>query len=103
MRLPGIALLSASVALLASSPAAAGSGCDAGKDAASVVYHIFDAADQDQDGLLTQAEYEDAGLQRYGVSFAESDTNADGATSLEEYLELYLRHHPVRSPEETEA
>jgi hypothetical protein len=103
MRLLSFALLAASAALVMSSPAAAGSGCSANKDAGSVVYHIFDAADRDQDGLLTRAEYEDAGLQDYGVSFSESDTNADGATSVEEYLELYLRHHPVSPVDESEA
>jgi hypothetical protein len=103
MRFLRFILIPASAALLASSPAAAGSGCSAGKDGSSIVYDLFDAADRDHDGLLTRAEYEDAGLQGYGVSFSESDLNADGTTSLEEYLELYLRHHPARATDESEA
>ncbi len=59
-----------------------------------VVEHIFDVADQDQSGTLTSVEYAEAGLERYGVSFDESDTDGNGETSLEEYLELYERHHP---------
>jgi hypothetical protein len=65
-----------------------------GHDGHAVVKHIFDIADKDQSGSLTQAEYEDAELQRFGVSFAESDTNDDGETTMAEYLELYQRHHP---------
>jgi hypothetical protein len=66
-----------------------------GEDAFSVVQHIFDMADKDSSGTLTRAEYRDAGLQRYGVSFDECDANADGETSMPEYLALYVRHHPA--------
>jgi hypothetical protein len=65
-----------------------------GHDGHDVVKHIFDVADKDQNGSLTRAEYEDAKLQRFGVSFDESDSNADGETTMAEYLELYQRHHP---------
>ena len=51
-------------------------------------------AGRDGDGSLTRTEYEGAGLQRFGVSFDESDTDADGSTSLAEYVERYERHHP---------
>jgi hypothetical protein len=68
----------------------AGEGCSSGQ---SVVQHIFDAADQDGSGGLSAAEYGAAGLERFGVTFAESDLNGDGETSLAEYLELYERHH----------
>ncbi len=67
---------------------------DHGCDAQAKVQHIFDAADTNSDGSLTPAEYEDAGLQQYGVSFDESDLNADGATTWAEYLELFEAHHP---------
>lgn len=79
---------SAGVALVAT---AGGGHC--GGD--SVVQHIFDMADEDRDGALTREEYEEAGLERYGVSFEETDANADGVTSMAEYLELYQRHHPA--------
>ena len=69
-------------------------GCSSKPDPVSVVQNIFEKADRDGDGLLTQAEYEGAGLQNFGVSFAASDTNSDGTTSLEEYVELYEQHHP---------
>jgi len=65
------------------------------------VQHIFDGADQDRDGNLTRSEYESAGLQDFGVSFEESDTDANGGTSMAEYLALYKRHHPA--PDEGEA
>ncbi len=65
-----------------------------GQDAGSVVGHIFSIADTDGSGTLTRAEYGDAGLERYGVSFDASDANGDGETSVSEYLELYERHHP---------
>ncbi len=68
----------------------AGPGCGA----TSMVQHIFDKADEDGDGALTQAEYEGAGLQEYGVSFADSDLDGDGVTSLDEYQRLYDQHHP---------
>jgi len=76
--------------LAAPAAAVAGEGCGA----KTAVREIFDSADTNGDGALTQAEYERAELQRFGVSFSQSDTNADGRTTLPEYLELYERHHP---------
>lgn len=75
-----------------SSAALAGEGCGGG--ALATVQHIFDVADTDGDGFLTATEYDTAGLQTYGVGFAESDANGDGRTSLDEYLTLYEKHHP---------
>jgi len=83
------------MALLATSSTAYAGGCESGYDPVDVVRHIFNTADQDENGLLTQLEYEDAGLQRYGVTFEQSDLDADGATSMQEYLLLYEFHHPV--------
>jgi len=77
------------VASLTASIASA-EGC---QDARGVVQHIFQMADENQDGVLTRAEYGEAGLERYGVSFDESDVNSDGETSLAEYLEIYERYH----------
>ena len=86
------------VILLAPVPATAGDGCGA----FPVVQHIFDAADQDHDGVLTPEEYADADLARYGVSFEETDANGDGVTSMEEYLDLYARHHaPAETPDDS--
>jgi hypothetical protein len=70
-------------------------GCQGARDAVSVVQHIFDQADRDQDGSLTQSEYEQAGLQHYGVTFEQSDLDGDGGTSVDEYLLLYESHHPA--------
>ena len=79
------------IALLLAAPSAwAGSGCGE----TSAVQHIFDAADENGDGALTRAEYEAAGLQGFGVSFADSDLDGDGLTSLDEYQTLYDLHHP---------
>jgi hypothetical protein len=65
-----------------------------GADAEAMVRHIFDAADRDDDGQLTQLEYDAAGLARFGVSFEDCDADGDGRTSLDEYLAVYRRHHP---------
>ena len=66
-----------------------------GFTATEVVEHIFDVADEDRSGTLSADEYAAAGLERYGVSFGQSDLDGDGQTSLAEYLELYERHHPA--------
>ena len=87
------------VSMFVLSSTASAEGC--AKDAESVVQHIFDEADQDRDGNLTRSEYEAAGLQEFGVSFEASDTDANGSTSIAEYLELYKRHH--QTGEESEA
>ena len=70
--------------------AMAGSGCGA----ASPVQALFEGADSNQDGMLTEAEYTAAGLEAYGMSFEESDLDSDGVTSLSEYIELYEMHPP---------
>ena len=70
-------------------PVAAGGG-EGGRE---LVRHIFDAADKDGSGSLTRAEYAEARLERFGVSFEDCDANADGETSMAEYLDLYDRHH----------
>lgn len=92
MRIMGLGTMGI-VTLLAfpSVPAGAGAG---GDDALAIVEHIFVNADSDQDEILTPAEYEEAGLERFGVTFAETDGDADGLVTLEEYVELYERHHP---------
>lgn len=87
-----IALLSLMALLLNAAPAAAGEGCSQSAEAA--VLQLFEAADANQDGSLTRAEYEGAGLQQFGVSFEESDLDSNGVTSDGEYLELYRMHHP---------
>ncbi len=87
------ALALTAAALLAPAPAAAGEGCGQ-QNAETVVLHIFQFADTDGDGLLSAAEYEEAGLGGYGLTFEQSDLDGNGETSWEEYLELYLQHHP---------
>lgn len=77
--------------LMAASPAAAGPGCQDGEKA---VHHVFESADENQDGRLTRAEYGDAGLADFGLSFEQTDLDADGATTISEYLEIYRKHHP---------
>ena len=79
--------------LLLTLPAATWAG--GGHDATAVVEHIFDVADQDGDGVLSDAEYADAGLEQFGLTFDDCDANGDGYTSLDEYLALYRAHHPA--------
>lgn len=86
MRFPALAC----IALIITPSAALAGG---GHEAEAIVRHIFSSADQNGDGNLTRAEFEQAGLQRFGASFDQSDLDADGVTSQAEYLELYLRHH----------
>lgn len=62
-------------------------------DGFSVVDHIFQTADTDQDGVLTRAEHDAAGLQKYGVKFEDFDANEDGSISISEYRTLYEKHH----------
>ena len=76
--------------MLAAPAAVAEHGCDA----RAKVQELFDTADENGDGRLTAAEYERAGLERYGLTFEESDLDADGATTWAEYLELFEAHHP---------
>jgi EF hand len=64
------------------------------QNARSVVGHLFETADVDRSGTLSPAEYGEAELDAYGVGFEASDRNGDGETTLEEYLDLYERHHP---------
>ena len=52
-------------------------------------------SDTDGNGSLSRVEYEEAGLERYGVSFDEYDANGDGETSFDEYIALYEKHHPA--------
>lgn len=73
--------------------AAAEAGC--GGDGVAMVTRLFEAADRDGNGALSPDEYEAAQLERYGVSFGESDLDGSGSTSLEEYLDLYRHHHRV--------
>lgn len=87
---PACAIVALALSLTAAPPAASG-----GEDGLAVAAHLFEAADSDRSGALDAAEYEAANLARFGVSFEQSDLDGDGATSREEYLELYRRHHPV--------
>ena len=95
MRIASV-IVAVAVSVSTAGAASAGEGCEA----SSVVRHIFESADADRDGRLSEAEYEGAGLAQFGVSFAESDLDADGATSLAEYLELYRRFHPTTEERE---
>ncbi len=65
-----------------------------GHNAGSIVSQIFESADTDDSGSLDADEYGEAGLASYGTPFEDCDANADGETTLEEYLDLYARHHP---------
>lgn len=87
-----IQCLAVIVAVFFAGPALAGGGCQEGPHAA--VAEIFESADRDGSGTLTPAEYADANLERFGVSFEATDVNADGETTLSEYLALYDVHHP---------
>ena len=81
------------VALVFAAPARAGSGCAGYGD--DKVQALFDGADLNSDGALDAAEYGDANLERFGVSFEQSDLDGDGITTWDEYFELYEVHHPV--------
>ena len=86
-------VLGTAIALSTVTPVAMASG---GAGHERVVEHIFRSADLDESGSLDANEYEKAGLSGMGVSFEDCDANDDGATSLEEYLDLYRKHHPPR-------
>jgi len=63
-------------------------------DGEAVVEHIFDVADTNEDGTLSDDEYTDARLSEYGLTFDQCDTNQDGGLAFDEYLDLYNAHHP---------
>ncbi len=68
--------------------------CNQGEyDAGGIAAHIFDISDLDQNEELSPSEYEAAELDRYGVSFEAFDANGDGATSFDEYMDLFEIHH----------
>jgi len=71
---------------------ASASGCEA--DASGIAAHIFDMSDSNADGFLTQAEFSDSRLERYGIPFDEYDANRDGEASVDEYFDLFELHHP---------
>jgi hypothetical protein len=88
-------LLVSAVALcfgLVGTPASEASDCDG--DALGIAGHIFDTSDTNADGALTPAEFAEAGLERYGVAFAEFDVDGDGLTSVDEFFDLFEMHHP---------
>jgi hypothetical protein len=92
MRSIFVTALLAGIALVVTPGAAlAGPGCD-GFD---VVTHIFEVSDTDGSGTLSREEFAESDLERYGVPFDEYDADHDGQTSLDEYLDLYDRHHTV--------
>lgn len=93
LQLASTLIVSAAFAATAAT-ATAGEGCQSGT---SIAQHIFEMADVDDDGLLTQDEYDGANLGRYGVGFVATDTDQNGTTSLDEYLALYRRVHSTEN------
>ena len=91
MRFLLLSLATGSFLLLAASAHAGDCGGD--KSATTAAQEIFEKADSNGDGALSPAEYSEAGMQRFGVGFDEYDLDANGEASLEEYLELFERHH----------
>ena len=69
---------------------------ECGEDAFSVAEHIFHMSDTNDDDALSPEEFSAAGLEKYSVSFDEFDVNGDGAASLDEYLDLFVRSHPPK-------
>ncbi len=64
-------------------------------NARAAVRSLFDGADRDQSGVLSEQEYLEANLDRYGVAFEVADADGDGGTTLAEYVALFERHHPT--------
>ena len=87
-------LVSLAVLALVAAPtsALAGGGCNSDFDPAT---HLFETTDADGSGTISPEEFADAGLERYGLGFDAYDTDGDGEASLDEYLELFDRTHPV--------
>ena len=63
-------------------------------DGAAIVDHIFETADRDRDGVLSKAEFDEAGLADFGMGFEACDGDSNGELTSEEYLDVYRRHHP---------
>lgn len=63
---------------------------------AAAMARIFEQSDADADGSLSPDEFVEAGFERYGVPFAEFDEDGDGSISASECLLLYDRIHSKR-------
>ena len=86
MYLASIALL-----ILFSGKAVAGCGekhAKAEKINMDVAQHIFEKADANKDGILTQTEHDAAGLGKYGTNLPIFDVNNDGQVTLREYRKI---------------
>ena len=58
-----------------------------------IAQHIFTAADTDQNGALSPAEHEAAGLGRHGIIFADFDVDQDSQITWNEYKTVFERYH----------
>lgn len=58
-----------------------------------IARQVFVKADSDGNGALTEAEHSDAGLGRFGATFADLDLNNDDSISLQEYVTVFRKHH----------
>ena len=67
-------------------------------DFSAVAEHIFVKADSNDDGVLTRAEHDAAGLLHWGSNFDEFDLDGDGSVSLNEYKTVFLRYHKPGRP-----
>lgn len=94
MRSNTLALLLVLTLALFASPALSAPFGGGGSSGESVVSHIFEVADTDEDGVLSLEEYGSAGLEDFGLSFEACDGDADGRITADEYLDVYRRHHP---------
>ena len=67
-------------------------------DFSAVAEHIFVKADSNNDGVMTRAEHDAAGLPRWGSNFDEFDLDGNGSVSLDEYKTVFIRcHEPGRA------
>ena len=91
-------IIFASITLLILFSGKADAGCgdkhaNAEKINMDVAQHIFEKADANKDGILTQTEHDAAGLGKYGTNLPIFDVNNDGQVTLREYRKIYNRFH----------
>ncbi len=60
---------------------------------AAIADHVFAKVDTDEDGVLTEAEYNASQLPKFGGSFEAIDDDADGKVTKSEYIAIFTRLH----------
>ncbi len=59
----------------------------------AIAKYLFEEADENKDGVITESEYAASPLPQFGGSYADIDLNVDGEVTEEEYISSFARYH----------